>query len=213
MLLHYQDKCEAGLSGSKFVYRSQKGKGMIAERHLRRLLISVLATALVVPVMPGAEPSSPVSESVKATFGAIVGVVRSATKAPVGGATLTAVRGDGSGVRATVSGSDGVYSFPDLTPGAWSITSQADGYSDTGMASLEVTAGRATRSDIAMTANVPVQPAVISSNQAAPTASTAWSASRECVPKCVGTPAKRAGTAQSAASDYCVIEKPARSGI
>jgi Putative beta-barrel porin-2, OmpL-like. bbp2/Carboxypeptidase regulatory-like domain len=141
---------------------------MIAERHLQRLLISVLATALVVPVMPGAEASSPVSESVKATFGAIVGVVRSATKAPVGGATLTAVRGDGSGVRATVSGSDGVYSFSDLTPGAWSITSQADGYSDTGMASLEVTAGRATRSDIAMTANAPVQPAVISSSQAAP---------------------------------------------
>ena len=141
---------------------------MISERHLRRLLISLFATALAMPLTQGAELSSPAGENVKVAFGAIVGVVRNAAKAPVGGATITAARADGSGIRATVSGGDGVYSFADLTPGTWSTTFQADGYSDTDMPSLQVMAGRATRSDIAMTASAPVEPAVISSNKVAP---------------------------------------------
>jgi len=154
---------------------------MIAERYLRRLLISVFATALAVPLMQGAEVSSPPGESARATFGTIVGVVRNAAKAPVGGATITAAKADGSGIRATVSGSDGVYSFADLTPGAWSIISQADGYSDTGLASLEVIAGRATRSDIAMTGTSSAQPAVISSGAPAGTEPAAL-ASQQSVP-------------------------------
>ena len=74
-----------------------------------------------------AETSAPGAETPKIAFGTIVGIVRNPAKAPVGGATVTAARADGGGIRATVSGSDGVYSFADMTPGAWSVTSQADG--------------------------------------------------------------------------------------
>src|SRR5580692_5225038 len=133
---------------------------MIAERHLRRLLISVLATALVVPVMQGAEASTPTSGNVQVTLGAIVGVVRSAAKAPVGGATITASRADGSGIRATVSGSDGVYSFADVAPGEYSVSSQADGYLDTVVSTVQVVAAKATRTDIVFE-SVPARPAVI----------------------------------------------------
>src|SRR5580658_3916277 len=132
-------------------------------KRLHALVVSVLTTGLAMPILQAAEPTAPVRVSPQTSYGAIVGVVTDSAKLPLARATVTAVRADGTAIRATVSGSDGVYSFADLTPGAWSITSQADGYSDTGMVSLEVKAGRATRSDIAMDANASVQPAVISS--------------------------------------------------
>ncbi len=128
--------------------------------------MAVLAAGLALPAAWAAEPvgsTAPVAESPKATFGAIVGIVRNSAKLPVGGATVTAVRADGSGTRATLSGSDGMYSFADLLPGAWSVTSQVDNYPDAAVNSLEVAAGRATRSDITMAA-----PAIISSLGPAP---------------------------------------------
>ena len=50
---------------------------------------------------------------------AIVGVVTNDAKKPVAQATITAMTADGHAIRATVSGSDGVYSFADLPPGSW----------------------------------------------------------------------------------------------
>jgi hypothetical protein len=40
----------------------------------------------------------------------LVGVIANSAKLPVAHATVTARRIDGSGIRATISGSDGVYS-------------------------------------------------------------------------------------------------------
>ena len=40
------------------------------------------------------------------------------------GATITAVRAGGGAIRATLSSNDGVYSFADLPPGAWSLALQ-----------------------------------------------------------------------------------------
>src|ERR1700733_5507371 len=51
--------------------------------------------------------------------GAIVGVVTNDAKKPVAQATITAMTADGHAIRATMSGSDGVYSFADLPPGSW----------------------------------------------------------------------------------------------
>jgi hypothetical protein len=65
-----------------------------------------------------------------------------------------AARADGTGMRATVSASDGVYSFADVVPGAWSLTSQADGYADTAANTIDVQAGKAARTDILMVASV-----------------------------------------------------------
>src|SRR3984893_9919808 len=114
---------------------------MKIKNYLQRFLISVLATGLVLPVVRAAD---------SAPLGTIVGIVTNAAKLPVARATVTAVKVGGGGIRATVSGSDGVYSFPDLPPGAWSLTSQVDGYPAAVVPSLDVVANQATRYDIVM---------------------------------------------------------------
>jgi hypothetical protein len=129
-----------------------------------------MMAGLAVPAAQ-AEDSSPTV--LKVSSGAIVGLVTNSAKLPVAGATVTAVRLDGGSIRATVSGSDGVYSFADLAPGAWSLTVQVDGYPSADVPLLQVVASKASRHDIVM--NVPAAvPAVTPSAapvvaQAAPT--------------------------------------------
>jgi hypothetical protein len=89
--------------------------------------------------------------------GTIVGIVTNGSKLPVAGVTVTAIRDSGGGIRATLSGSDGIYSFPDLPPGTWSLTTQIEGSPDLVIPGILVVANKATRHDIAM--NVPVSPA------------------------------------------------------
>jgi hypothetical protein len=80
---------------------------------LQKYLLGFLAfsAGLALPAAQAEEPSAP---AVRTSFGTIVGIVTNSAKLPVGGATVTAVRMDGGGIRATVSGSDGIYSFADL---------------------------------------------------------------------------------------------------
>jgi hypothetical protein len=92
---------------------------------------------------------------IKATYGTIVGVLTDSTKAPVAGATVTAMRADGGAIRATVSNGDGVYSFSDLTPAEWVITAQVEGAAEAVVASVSVAAGKATRRDLVMNAPHP----------------------------------------------------------
>src|ERR1700687_1584345 len=109
-----------------------------SQTHARRFAIGILAAALMLPVARAAQP------------GTIVGVVTNSAKLPVAGVTVTAVRADGEAIRATVSGSDGVYSFADLPPGAWSLTLDAAGYQEVAVPALEVVASKATRHDVVM---------------------------------------------------------------
>jgi Putative beta-barrel porin-2, OmpL-like. bbp2/Carboxypeptidase regulatory-like domain len=106
---------------------------------LRALLISSLAATLLSSLGQAAESGS----------GTIVGIVTNAKKLPVAQATVTAVRSDG-GIRSTLSGSDGVYSFADLPPGKWAITSHVEGTEDVTIAGLDVLSNKATRSDVVM---------------------------------------------------------------
>jgi hypothetical protein len=133
-------------------------------------MISILASGLLLSPLHAADGTGTAAETQQARFGTIVGVVRNASKNPVSGATITAARTDGPGLRATISGSDGLYSFADLPTGAWTLNSQAEGYPDIAISSLEVVAGRATRTDIAMgvTATGVTAPDVISSNPVTP---------------------------------------------
>jgi hypothetical protein len=123
------------------------------ERAMRRFWHPFLAcaanAALALSIAQAAEPQ----------FGAVVGFVTNAAKAPVAHATVTAVKMDGSGIRATVSGSDGVYSFADMPPGTWSITSELEGYPSTTVPALVVVAGKATRHDLVM--NVAATPPAV----------------------------------------------------
>ena len=73
-----------------------------------------------------------------AELGAIVGRLTTPAGAPVANATVTAVRSDGGAIRATLSGSDGVYSFGDLTPGAWTVSAQVQGLPSVSTPSLVV---------------------------------------------------------------------------
>jgi hypothetical protein len=106
----------------------------------------LLCAALTGAALPAAAEALP---------GAIVGVVSDAAQAPLAHATVTAVSTDGRAIRATISGSDGVYSFSDLPPGSWSVKVEPPGTGPSAVMGLEVVTGKATRCDIA-TAATPV---------------------------------------------------------
>src|ERR1700704_4405811 len=137
----------------------------------RTVPLAILAAALMLPVAHGAQP------------GTIVGVVTNSAKLPVAGVTVTAVRTDGEAIRATVSGSDGVYSFADLPPGARSLTLDATGDQQVALPALEVLASKATRHDVVM--NVPAgAPAPV----AAPAPAAAAVAQTASVPEALQAP-------------------------
>jgi hypothetical protein len=105
-----------------------------------------------------------VSDHAQPMFGAIAGVIRSSAKAPISGAMVTAVRSDGKGIWTTISGTDGIYSIPNITPGEYQVTTQAEGYPDPAASTLLVAAGKATRTDIAMAASDLPERVMISAN-------------------------------------------------
>jgi hypothetical protein len=121
---------------------------MKIRRGAHRALITVLSAGVIPCVVGAAESSSTVIA--KVASGTIVGVVTDSAKRPVARATITASRLDGSAIRATISASDGVYSFADLAPGEWSLTVQVDGYADSVERSVLVAASKSTRHDVAM---------------------------------------------------------------
>ncbi len=145
----------------------------------RFILIALVATIAPSGFAHDAAPVPSTTGPVKASAGAIVGRLTNAEKLPVAGATVTAVRADGSAIRATISASDGVYSFADVPPGTWSLTVQADGVSDVTMPSVQVTASQATRRDIvagaalaAIPPALPAPPAAVPSVAFAPASVT-----------------------------------------
>jgi len=144
---------------------------VIRASRLQRVLLSLSVAVLLSSAARAAE------------FGAIVGLVRNGAGAPVPHATVTAVRVDGSGTRATLSGSDGLYSFADVPPGTWSVSSQVEGARVTA-AALIVRAGEATRSDLVMNVAVPSAPAA----PGAPVAPAAAAAQLAQLPEALQAP-------------------------
>ncbi len=117
---------------------------MNIEKSLKPLVASFAVAAFGPPFALAEEP---VASIAAVTNGTIVGVVTNAAKIAVAGATVTATR-VGGGIRSTISGSDGIYSFADVLPGLWSLTVTVIGFPDVVLPSVDVTAGRATRRDI-----------------------------------------------------------------
>ena len=127
--------------------------------------------------------AAPLAAASAAELGAIVGLITTQSGAPVAHATVTALRADGGAIRATVAGSDGVYSFADLTPGNWSVTAELPGAPSASAAALLVVAGKSTRSDLVMNVGpgapapgAPATPAVAGAPPAAPAATAAATA-------------------------------------
>ena len=117
---------------------------------LRGAVLSAMAAGIVVPAAGVAEAAPAATENIKEAFGALVGVVTDSAGRPVARATVTAVRRDGSGIRATISGSDGTYSFNDLPAGSWLVSAQTGGAPAAQSPPLQVYADQATRSDITL---------------------------------------------------------------
>src|ERR1700684_381462 len=101
-------------------------------KYLLRVLIAPLAIAVVALPVRGAD-ANPQAQSGQASaeapaqpnkpaFGAITGIVRTPEGFPLASATVTVSKQDGTGIRATISGSDGIYSFADMIPGSYSVT-------------------------------------------------------------------------------------------
>jgi hypothetical protein len=118
---------------------------MNIQSYVRKALLCALTAGLVPPVVGAAETSA---SAVMTSPGTIVGVVTNTAKLPVAHATVTASKVGGGGIRATVSGSDGVYSFADLPPGVWALTSQVGGLPEVATPPITVVANKATRYDI-----------------------------------------------------------------
>ena len=158
---------------------------MNIHRYMLSVLTAPLAIALVaLPAWSADEKSqqTPAGQAApgsvaaaKPVFGTIAGIVRTPAGLPLSSATIMAARLDGAGIRATISGSDGVYAFADVVPGSYSITTQADGYEDNIVPTAQVVAGHATRADLTSGARSAAggSPQVISSTSvpAAPLAS------------------------------------------
>lgn len=109
--------------------------------------------------------------------GAIVGVVTNASNGPVVHATVTARKADGSSIRATLSGADGLYAFADLPAGTWSISAHVDGIPDITV-SVNVEGNSAARSDLVLA--IPNPPAGGPVTAAAAVAATLPSVPRRC---------------------------------
>src|SRR5579862_7128384 len=124
-----------------------------------------------------------------ADLGAIAGLVTDSAGAPVAHATVTAARSDGSAIRATVSGADGVYSFADVPQGSWTVTAELDGRPTTTAPALMVIAGKATRHDLVMTLAAPAGPTVARVPGASPTlAQTIAQEIQKVVPEALQAP-------------------------
>jgi hypothetical protein len=123
---------------------------MKIRHYVRSTLFAALAAGCLLSVAQAAEPAGSANAAPNAATGVIVGLVTNSAKLPVAHATVTAVRVTGGGLRATISNSDGTYTFSDLPPGAWTITSQMDGYPLTTVPIIDVLANKATRYDIVM---------------------------------------------------------------
>src|ERR1700761_894856 len=121
-------------------------------RRSLRAFAATLSSILVGTSAFANDPASAQSDapSLKATSGALVGRLTDAQKMPIAGATVTVVRSDGVAIRATISGSDGVYAFADLPPGAWSISAQIEGLPEVAEPAIAVAPNKATRRDIEM---------------------------------------------------------------
>ena len=137
--------------------KSSKRRLTIMKTYPSALLRTVLIALTWITVgASGALAEEAKTVAAAETRGSLVGIVSNQSKAPLSGATVTAISQDGS-IRSTVSGSDGIYSFADVPPGSWSLTIAVDGVPDTMVPSIEVASRKATRRDVLVSAGVSFQ--------------------------------------------------------
>jgi hypothetical protein len=75
-------------------------------------------------------------------FGGLVGVVTDTSKAAVPGATVTVTSKQSGAMRTVVTGSDGAYRVPDLTPGRYTVVVELSGFQKANFDDVLVILGR-----------------------------------------------------------------------
>src|SRR5579862_8545107 len=84
------------------------------------------------------------------SYGSITGTVTDQSGAAVQGAKVT-LESAGTGARQeTVTGGGGVYNFPNLNPGSYSVTASHGGFQTTTQSQIDVQIGGSTRVDVAL---------------------------------------------------------------
>src|SRR5580658_1618695 len=120
--------------------RKRREQSTMTSNSIRSILAVCTITALA--GLPAARNAFAQKSAAQVNPGTIVGMVTDAKRAPLGGATVTATRLDNHSIRGTMSNSEGIYSFSDVAPGIYTVTSEADGYSETRVSRVEVSSGR-----------------------------------------------------------------------
>jgi hypothetical protein len=121
---------------------------------------------------------------------------------------VTAARTDGKGIWSTISGTDGIYSIPNITPGEYQVATQAEGYPDAAASTLQVVAGKATRNDIAMAASLSVQPAIISANTPDSPQPAAGGSTRSTLQRLLGRPSAEPVNTASLTTPSSAFDRP-----
>jgi hypothetical protein len=112
-------------------------------------------------------PLSAFADTTAPNVGALVGTFTGKDGQPLAHQTVTAAKADGTCVRATLTNSEGVYSFQDLPPGDWLIRLEA-GPADLS-ATVPVLAGHAARADLRQGALLAAEPEPVPPNTTAQT--------------------------------------------
>ncbi len=149
--------------------------------------------AFAMGALLGALSSVAFADGEPVRVGTIVGLLEGPDHAPLAHATVTAVKADGSTVRATISGSDGLYSFADLPAGDWNL-SVASAEGEVALPQVSVSAAKATRLDFALNAAAKSQTLVQTTPAPAPPPATPTShALAQVISKALEAPEAREG--------------------
>jgi hypothetical protein len=113
----------------------------MSRQHLK--LLAVLFSAALF-VLPGRKVHA------QAITGTLVGTVRDATGAVVAGTQVTATNLETNVPKATVSGSAGDYTIPNLSPGRYKVAAQTKGFATSVVPDIDVQVQQTTRVDFSL---------------------------------------------------------------
>jgi hypothetical protein len=120
---------------------------------MRRVIAGIVVAAVFTVV-------SVVGQS---TFGSIVGVVHDISQSLVPGATIKLRSLEDNSIRTTTSDQNGGFEFVNLKPGKYSLSAEAEGFTEFQVPSAELTARQALRIDVTMGVKTQVQTVEVAS--------------------------------------------------
>src|ERR687885_456998 len=115
----------------------------------RKAAAFVTALALVLTTLV---PLSATPAMAQATTGVLTGTVADPTGAAIPNAKVTAKNQDTGKEDTTTASGEGVYSFPTLPPGKYTVTVEAPGFKRAVTTDVDVRIGTENRRDVAMVA-------------------------------------------------------------